>query len=84
MKLIAQIIITLLVGFGASSITGGAPIVLLILMTLLTVGALVWLRLDLDLTLKLPNNPLSRSLTHVETSTPHRTHGGLVLGIGHR
>jgi len=84
MKLKAQIIITFLVGFGASAITGGAPIVLLILMTLLAAGALVWMRLDLDLTLKLPDIQLSRPLTQVENSTPHSTRGGLVLGVGHQ
>ena len=80
----SHIIITFGVGFGASSITEGAPIVLLILMTLLAAAALVWMRFDLDLTLKLPNIQLSRSLTQVESSTPPSTHGGFVLGFGHQ
>ena len=45
----SHIIITFVVGFGASAITDGAPIVLLMLMTLGATGALVWMRLDLAL-----------------------------------
>jgi len=75
----SEIILTFLVGFAASAITGGAPIVLLTLMTLVAAGALVWMRLDL--TLKLPDIKLSRLSKRGESSMPQ---SAFVLGAGHQ
>jgi hypothetical protein len=75
-------IITFLVGFVASAITGGAPMVLLILMTLLAAGLLVWT--SLDLSLKLPKTQLSHLWRQPEISAPNVPREVFVLGVGHR
>lgn len=82
MKLKAQIIITFLTGFAASAITGGAPVVLLILITLLAAGLLAWT--SLDLSLKLPKTQLSHLWRQPENSAPSSPRETFVLGIGHQ
>ena len=71
-----------LVGFVASTISGGATIVLLTLLALIFAGGLVWH--CYDLTLKWPATGLHSLRRHFEHSeTPRSQTDGIVLGIGH-
>lgn len=78
----SQIIATFLVGFVASTISGGAPIMLVTLLALLFSGALVWTWCDLTLKWRAPElRPLRRHFEHSEIPKTHPD--GLVLGLGH-
>lgn len=76
----SQLITTYLFGIAASAIAGGDAIVLVILMTLLVAGSLIWMCLDLRL--KWPQSQLSLG-RHFENSTPKSAREAYVLGVGH-
>jgi hypothetical protein len=79
MKPKVQIIIMFLAGFVASALSGGAPIVLLILLTLLAAASFCWE--FFDLTLKWPETKVSRQGGNSASSDNPAP--ALVLGIGH-
>jgi hypothetical protein len=71
--------IMFLLGFAASAISGGAPMVLLILMATAVAAALVLMHFEPEI--KLPTPTLSRYWKHDEKSVPQ---SALVLGVGHQ
>ena len=76
----SQLIVSFVVGCVACAISGGSPIVLLMLMAFLAAGAFACNYFEL--TVKLPKNPLTRFLTNTETKPVQSE--GFVLGIGHQ
>ena len=80
MKLKIQIGIAFLAGFGASTVFGEAPIVLLVLMVLLAAGAFVWKCLDLQVNW----SQLQLRVRKQETSMPQASRNAFVLGVGHQ
>ena len=72
----SQIVIAYLAGFAAATITGGAPIALMLLIVLFGVGSLAWVRLDMTSKLKV------QSIRRAEGPLFYTPREGFV-GVGH-
>ncbi|HEX5221073.1 MAG TPA: hypothetical protein VFZ59_16030 [Verrucomicrobiae bacterium] len=71
--------ILFLMGFAASTISGGAPMVLLILMAIVAIVAVAVMHFEPEI--KLPALTLRSPWKHQEEATPQ---SALVLGLGHQ
>ena len=79
----SQLIIMFLVGFAAATMSNGAPMVLMVLVSLVAVGLIVGTSLDLTLEWKPPT--LAPLWKHFENSeSPEIPRQAFLLGVGHR